>query len=45
MGTWGRAMSDDEKPATSYRRWRLARAATVGLLIGLVVIVFSHLAH
>lgn len=37
-------MSDAEDPKARMR-WRLARAGIIGLLIGGVVVIFSHMSH
>lgn len=36
---------DDDQDGKALLRWRLARAGIIGLLIGAVVILFSHLGH
>ena len=41
-------MSDDKSPDDDGKarlRWRLARAGIIGLLIGGVVVIFSHMSH
>ena len=43
-GAGAGALMDDDKQ-TSRLPWRIVRAGVIGVLIGAVVAIFSHLAH